>query len=102
MGDVTAKQHMVNRDQATVTGLQALSHIAADPDLFGMFLDQAGTNAADIRAQATDPAFLGFVLDFLMQDDARVIGFAGAIGIAPEDIARVRQALPGGDVPEWT
>lgn len=93
---------MVNRDQATVIGLQALSHIAADPDLFGMFLDQAGTNAVDVKAQATDPEFLGFVLDFLMQDDSRVIGFAGAIGIAPEDVAQVRHALPGGDVPEWT
>jgi len=93
---------MPNPDQAAVTGLQALSYIAEDSDLFGMFLDQAGTNAADIKAQASDPGFLGFVLDFLMQDDARVVGFASSAGMAPEAVAFARRALPGGDTPEWT
>ena len=99
---MTAKQQSFNRETATVTGLQALSHIAADEDLFGAFLGQAGTDAADIRDRATDPEFLGFVLDFLLQDDERVLGFAGAQGMAPEQVAQARQALPGGDVPEWT
>lgn len=89
-------------DQAAVTGLQALSYIAADEDLFGAFLGQAGTDAADIKSRATDPGFLGFVLDFLLQEDMRVIGFATAAGIAPEEVSRARHALPGGDTPEWT
>lgn len=100
--DVATKQHSMTRDQATVTGLQALSHIAADEDLFGAFLDQAGTDAADVRGRAMDLEFLGFVLDFLMQDDARVTGFATAQGMPPEDVAMARRSLPGGDTPEWT
>ncbi len=92
----------MTREQAIVTGLQALSHIAIDEDLFGAFLNQAGTDAADVRARAMDPEFLGFVLDFLMQDDARVIGFATTQAIPPEDVAVARRALPGGDTPEWT
>ncbi len=96
------KQQTFSIESATVTGLQALSYIATDDDLFGAFLDQAGTNATDVKAQATDPGFLGFVLDFLMQEDARVIGFAESAGCAPEDIIRIRAALPGGDTPEWT
>lgn len=100
--EVATKQHTMTHDQATVTGLQALSHIATDDDLFGAFLDQAGTDAADVRARAMNPEFLGFVLDFLMQDDARVIGFAATQGIPPEDVAMARRALPGGDTPEWT
>ena len=89
-------------EHATVIGLQALSFIAADQDLFGALLDNAGTDAAEIRARASDPVFLGFVLDFLLQDDAAVIAFAGGQGIAPESVALARRALPGGDVPEWT
>ncbi len=99
---MATKQHTMTLDRATVTGLQALSHIAADEDLFGAFLDQAGTDAGDVKSRATDPDFLGFVLDFLMQDDGRVIGFAATLGIPPEDVPMARRALPGGDVPEWT
>lgn len=96
------KQQTVSPDRAIVAGLQALSWIATDDDLFGAFLDQAGTDAAAVRARATDPAFLGFVLDFVLQEDARVIGFSGAQGMAPERVAQARRALPGGDTPEWT
>ena len=102
MGSTILRHHTINPDRAVVAGLQALSWIAADDDLLGLFMDQAGTDSADVRARATDPAFLGFVLDFILQDDARVIGFAGAQGMAPEDVAGVRRALPGGDTPEWT
>jgi len=96
------KQSSIAPDRAALIGVQALSWIATDDDLLGLFMDQAGTDADDVRARATDPGFLGFVLDFILQDDARVIGFAGAQGMAPEDVAGVRRALPGGDVPEWT
>jgi hypothetical protein len=96
-------QHIsVSADEAAVIGLQALSFIAGDGDMFGALLDQAGTDAADIRARASDPVFLGFVLDFLLQDDAAVIAFAGAQQMRPERVAMARRALPGGDTPEWT
>ena len=99
---MATKTLVMNQDRAIVTGLQALSHLAADQDLFGTFLDQAGTDAADVKARATDPGFLGFVLDFILQDDSRVIAFAGSVAIAPEDVAQARYALPGGDTPVWT
>ena len=83
-------------------GLQALGYLASDDDLLGAFLDQAGTDAAEVRQRANDSVFLGFVLDFLLQDDDRVIGFAQGQNMAPEDVVRARHALPGGDVPEWT
>lgn len=82
--------------------LQALSFIAADPDLSGHFLSQSGASAADLRKSAGDPAFLGFVLDFLMMDDSAVIGFATQAECDPNDIATARAHLPGGDAPNWT
>lgn len=87
---------------ASVVGLQALSFVAMDEDLFGALLDQAGTDAADVRARASDPVFLGFVLDFILQEDATVIAFAASQRISPEDVMRARMALPGGDIPHWT
>ncbi len=89
-------------DNAALTGIRALTFLAEDEDLFGAFLGQAGTDADDVRARAADPGFLGFVLDFLLQDDAQVLAFARAAGMAPEEVALARRALPGGDTPEWT
>ena len=54
------------------------------------------------RAGASDPVFLGSVLDFILMDDAWVIEFSEAAGIAPEKLGRARQALPGGEAVNWT
>jgi hypothetical protein len=52
--------------------------------------------------QASDPIFLGAVLDFLMMDDAWVIGFCDHLSIPYERIMQARAALPGGEQVHWT
>ena len=42
------------------------------------------------------------MLDFLLGADAMVLDFAADAGLAPQDPARARAALPGGDLPNWT
>ena len=80
----------------------ALGWIAAQPDLAGRFLDAAGATAAEMRARAADPEFLGFVLDFLLADEPTLLAFAHDAGIAPDRPLRARAALPGGELPHWT
>ncbi len=82
--------------------ISALAWMAADADLMGRFLAAAGAGPADLRARAADPEFLGFLLDFLLADEAALIAFATAEGIPPEQPMRARAALPGGDAPAWT
>lgn len=92
----------MTRDQAEAVGLQALAHVAAQDELFSGFLFVTGAQPGDLRQRALDPAFLGAVLDFILQEDARVLEFAAAAGIAPQSVAAARAALPGGQVPHWT
>lgn len=80
---------------AEAIALQALAFIAADEDLLGSFMNLSGFDPAQLRAAAGDPAFLGGVLDFLMQDDRTVLDFCGAAGIDPPTLTRARYALPG-------
>ncbi|MEO1000355.1 MAG: DUF3572 family protein, partial [Pseudomonadota bacterium] len=68
----------------------------------GAFLASAGAGPADLRARAGDPAFLGFVLDFLLADEEAVRAFTSGAGHAPDAVLRARAALPGGDAPHWT
>jgi hypothetical protein len=89
-------------DQATALALEALGWLAGDDDRLGGLISGAGLDAAGLRARAADPEFLGFVLEWLMQDDAVAADFAQAHGLSPEDLRAARAALPGGDAPEWT
>lgn len=94
-----ARQAAVGAEE---TAVAALGWIAADAELLGRFLAISGAAPQDIRARAADPEFLGFVLDFVLSDDALVTGFAAVAGLAPEAVARARAGLPGGDLPAWT
>ncbi len=76
--------------------------LAGEEALVAAFLAEAGLAPADLAAQAARPEFLAAVTDFVLQDDARVIAAAAAVGIRPEDVAQVRAALPGGQAPLWT
>jgi len=89
-------------ERAEALGALALGWIAADPETLGAFMGAAGLDPAALRRRAAEPEFLGFVLDFVLEDDARVLGVAAEAGVRPEAVAAARAALPGGDAPFWT
>ncbi len=72
-------------------------HIAGQPDLVSDLLAQSGTDAAGLRAMAARPEFAQFVLDFLLEQDQRVLDFAQDAGIQPQRIVMARAVLGGGD-----
>ncbi len=90
------------RPQAEALAVQALVWMAGDAELVGRFLAATGAGPADLRARATEPEFLGFVLDFLLSNEAALVAFALAENIRPELPMRARAALPGGELPHWT
>ncbi|RMF38753.1 MAG: DUF3572 family protein [Alphaproteobacteria bacterium] len=92
----------MNRESAETVGLTALGWILVDAGRSADFLRLSGASAEDLRAGASDPAFLGFVLDFLLQSDDAVIDFCDENGLGYDIPARARRALPGGDAPGWT
>lgn len=89
-------------DAAQAIALRALARIASDETELERLLVQSGLAPRSLRARASDPTFLGFVLDFVMGDEARARTLAEAEGLRPEDLTRARAALPGGDAPYWT
>lgn len=92
----------MQRELAQVTALRALAWLAGQDALFEGFLAQSGADAAQLRAEAQNPAILRAVLDHILLDDAWVIECAGALGIAPEDLPMARAVLGGGDRMHWT
>ena len=92
----------LGREAAETLALTALGWIAAQPEVAGQFLSTAGASTEELRERAADPEFLGFVLDFLMSDEAMLLAFCEDHQTAPDRPMRARAALPGGDLPHWT
>jgi len=93
---------MTTQGGAEAFALAALAWIAAREEALGGLLGMSGIAPDALRARAADPEFLGFVLDFLMQDEAMLCGCAADLGVSPETAMRARAALPGGADPHWT
>ncbi len=85
----------MNEEAARTVAIMALSFLADDDDRLGRFMGWTGLTADDLKDAVTDPATLGGVLDYLLAHEALLVEFADHAGIAPEEPARARQALPG-------
>lgn len=92
----------MQQDLAEGIAIQALGWLASHDDLMPVFLGATGSSAEDLRAQASDPAFLIAVLDFLCMDDAWVTAFCDQAGLSYDSPRSARQALPGGGEMHWT
>jgi hypothetical protein len=82
-------------DAAETLALKGLAHLAADSESLGRFMDLAGLTAADLRERAGDRELLTAVMDFLLQDDARLLAFCEAEGLTPIKAHAVRRTLAG-------
>ncbi len=82
-------------EAAETIALQALAWLAANDELWPVFLGASGSSAEDAQAGARDPAYLGSVLEFLTMDDNWVMAFCDDGG--PEiRYAAARPLCPSG------
>ena len=92
----------MQQDIAEILALRALGWLAANDELLGVFLGSTGSSESDFRERASDPEFLGSVLDFLMMNDDWIVAFCDATGFSYDQPQAARQALPGGEQVNWT
>lgn len=81
-------------DPETVA-IQALSFLAGKPEELSHFLSLSGVDPTQLRQLVADQAFLGGLLDFLLQDEALLLVFAEESGLAPAAISVARRRLAG-------
>ena len=93
---------LVSAHAAETLALQALAWLVSNDDLLPVFLGATGASESDLRDRASDPDFLGSVLDFLMMDDTWVVTFCDAQGVGYETPMQARMSLPGGAQVNWT
>lgn len=89
-------------ETAISTAQEALVWMSDHPDALGAFLDAGGLAAEELRGRVSDPEFLGFVLDFMLGNEAMLLEFCADSGCAPTAPGLARASLPGGNLPNWT
>ena len=92
----------MKREQAETVALQGLGWLMEEPDRMEAFMSWCGAGPEALANGARDPAFLAFVLDYIMQSDDQVVDFCDGAGLAYDAPARARIALPGGEDVSWT
>jgi hypothetical protein len=83
------------RETAEMLAIAALAFIAEEPERLNGFLSVTGIPLEGIREAASQPGFLGGVLEHMLGDETLLLAFADSAGIDPDGIARARSALGG-------
>ena len=92
----------MSRERAVTVALTALGWLAANDDLFPVFMGASGADLDDLRQRAEDEQFLASVLDFILLDDAWIMALSAQTGLDTTEPGAARQALPGGAQVHWT
>ena len=86
----------MDRSEAEILALKALSWAAALDGTLQGFALQTGIEIDDLRRRAGDPEFLAAFLDFVLSDDGLVKSFCDDSGVETRELHRARLVLPGG------
>jgi Protein of unknown function (DUF3572) len=82
-------------EESSHIALLYMAYLASNEEKLGQFCNLSGMGHDELKARLLDPAFQGFLLDTLLQDESELLAFASDQGIRPESIMIARSKLPG-------
>ena len=82
-------------EAAETLALKGLVYLAGSPDDMERFMALSGIGLDEIRAQAGEPEFLASVTDFLLANEALLIGFCEAETLDARAVHQARHLLGG-------
>ncbi len=80
---------------SNVIALQLMAFIASNEERLERFSALSGMGLHEMQTGATDPVFLGFMLDYALQDEALILEFAQNHEISPQTLVNARRNFPG-------
>ena len=89
-------------EDAEMVAIKMIEWLAKDERLFGNLARTTGVTVEDFKEHASNPEFLASVIDFLLSSEKMVVAFCEELSLPLEAPMEARQALPGGDLPNWT
>lgn len=89
-------------EAAETLALDALGWLVGNEEVLQIFMGATGASIEDLRARASDPEFLGSVLEFLTMDDAWVVSFCDSKALSYESPLMAAHVLLGTARMHWT
>lgn len=86
---------IMDETAAETIALQALTFLVSDEGSLRGFLAQTGATVQDLKNGAGNPQFLAGVVEFLLEQDERLLAFCEHANLTPEQLQRARYTLPG-------
>ena len=83
-------------DQAATLALKGLAYLANSEGALNKFLDLSGAGRGTLRTRADEPEFLVSLLDFMLANEALLMGFCGEESIDVRAVHMARHVLAGG------
>ncbi len=82
------------RERAETMALNMIAFLMADEERADGFFGTTGLSPDDLRAGVGQPAFLGGVMDYLLEREDLLVSFCEDNKIDPMQPMRIRQILP--------
>ena len=89
------KNSSQNELEGSSIALQFMAFLASDEERLERFSALSGMGLNDLKAGAQNPVFLGFMLDYALQDESLILAFSESKQISPQSLATARRQLPG-------
>ena len=89
------RRALPDAETAQAVALTTLAYVLADSGRAARFCAATGLGGGELAAHVHDAAFLGGVLDFVLDDEALLVEIAAAAQLPPDAIFAARQRLPG-------
>ncbi|MBK4215515.1 DUF3572 domain-containing protein [Paracoccus caeni] len=84
-----------SRESAQELAQSALLYLLQQPELAAGFLGTTGIEAAELRGMIGRPELAVHVLDYLLEDDSRVLDAAAMLQVSPTELISARTVLSG-------
>ncbi len=85
--------YKITLNQAEIIALKALKFLASQEKYLLSFLNSTGLSPKDLLEHASNPEILGSILEFLLQNEEKLIDFCKLEDINPSDIASLQEVL---------
>jgi hypothetical protein len=83
----------LHRAAAEDIAVKALTFLTEDEERLGHFMAVAGLSPDTLRAAARSPDFLAGILDYIVSEEALIVGFARQEALRPEEVMAARHVL---------
>ncbi len=85
----------ITQHEAETIALNILNFLLNDEDRRQRFMTLTGMDPQDLRGNASDPAFLAGIVEYLLQDESLIYTFADEYNTPPDQPAIAHRALIG-------